>query len=146
MDFVAKNSLSKIFLAGDFNARTKNLNHEIIDAEKYIIIYREHTSERSDSERMSKDTTLNTRGKHFLEFLASTYITLLNGNTVGECTSVNYRDSCVADYMAGSAGLTYSVISFKVDDLTSYSDHKPCMCTLDFNHDLLSGDEIPARL
>ena len=31
MDFVADNSLGKIFLAGDFNARTKNLDHDLVD-------------------------------------------------------------------------------------------------------------------
>lgn len=30
--------------------------------------------------------------------------------------------------------------------LTSYSDHKPCVGTLNFNHQLLSGEEILATL
>ena len=31
MDFIADNSLGKIFLAGDFNSRTKNLDHDLVD-------------------------------------------------------------------------------------------------------------------
>ena len=148
MDFVAKNSLGKIFLAGDFNARTKNLNHEIVNEQEDI--EQDHRSEPSDCQRMSKDMTLNTRGRLFLDFLASTNITLLNGNTIGdifgEFTSVNYNGSSVVDYMAVSSGLKDKITSFKVDDLTCYSDHKPCMCTLNLNFDLLSGDELLARL
>ena len=106
IDFVAKNSLWKIYLAGDFNARTKNLNHDITDDEE---VSREHRSEPSDVTRMSKDTTINKRGRLFLDFLASTNITLLNGNTVGdifgEFTSVNYHGCNVVDYVTVSAGL-----------------------------------------
>ena len=86
----------------------------------------------------------------FLEFLASTNITLLNGNTIGdifgEFTSVNYNGYSVVDYMAVSPGLAEKVISFRVGNLTSFSDHKPCHCSLDLNHDLISGEELLARL
>ena len=82
MNFVAKNFLGKIFLAGDFNARTKNLNQDIVNEQEDI--EQDHRSEPSDCQRMSKDMTLNTRGRLFLDFLASTNITLLNGNTIGD--------------------------------------------------------------
>ena len=38
------------------------------------------------------------------------------------------------------------MISFKVEDLTSLSDHKPCVCTLDLNNELQSGEDILERL
>ena len=107
-------------------------------------------SEPSDSLRMSKDNTLNSRGRLFLDLLASTNITLLNGNTIGdifgEFTSVNYNGNSVIDYMAVSAGLADNVVSFKVGNFTAYSDHKPCHCTLNINHDFISGEELLARL
>ena len=148
MDFIANNSLGKIFLAGDFNARTRNLNHDFVDEDEDLMHGK--SSKPSDSLRTSKDMTLNTRGRLFLDFLASTNVTVLNGNTIGdifgEFTSVTYNGSSVVDYMAISSGLTDKIISFTVGDLTNYSDHKPCFCTLDMNYELLSGEELLARL
>ena len=104
MGFTAKNKLGKILLAGDFNARTKNLNHEITDTEDESS--RNHRSEPAEITRMSKDSCINKRGRLFLDFIASSNITILNGNTVGdilgELTSVNYRGCSVVDYMAAS--------------------------------------------
>ena len=82
LDFIAKNTLGKIFLAGDFNARTKNLNHEITDTEEDIS--NAHPSEPQNNSRTSKDNIINKRGRLFLDFIASTNITLLNGNTLGD--------------------------------------------------------------
>ena len=49
--------------------------------------------------------------------------------------------------MAVSPGLAERVISFRVaGNLTNFSDHKPCHWTLDLNHDLISGEELLARL
>ena len=53
MDFIANNTLGKIFLTGDFNARTKNLNHDIVHEEDEFA--QGIHSEPSDSLRMSKD-------------------------------------------------------------------------------------------
>ena len=148
MDFIAKNTLGKIFLAGDFNARTKNINHEIADMERDTS--NEHRSEPAHNIRTSKDSIINKRGRLFLDFIASTNITLLNGNSLGdifgEFTSVNYNGSSVVDYMAVSSSLTNNVISFQVGQLTSFSDHKPCVCTLDFRHEMHSGDDILDRM
>ena len=148
LDFIAKNTLGKIFLAGDFNARTKNLNHQITNTEEDIS--NAHPSEPQNDSRTSKDSIINKRGRLFLDFIASTNITLLNGNTLGdifgELTSVNYNGSSVVDYMAVSSSLMSSVISFKVGQLSSLSDHKPCVCTLDFKHELAPGDDILDRL
>ena len=135
-------------LAGDFNARTKNLNHETTNEEEDMS--NDHGNELLDATRASKDDVLNKRGKLFLDFLAFTNITLLNGNTIGdifgEVTSVNYHGSSVVDYMAVSASLANRVTSFKVGELTSFSDHKPCVCTLGFSHNLMAGENILKRL
>ena len=68
------------------------------------------------------------------------------GDIFGEFTSVNYNGNSVVDYMAVSAGLADNVVSFKVGNFTAYSDHKPCHCTLNINHDFISGEELLARL
>ena len=75
MNFVVNNTIRKIFLARDFNATTRNLNHDILAESEDM--NKGNSSELSDFLRMSKDTTLNTRGRLFLDFLSSTNITLL---------------------------------------------------------------------
>ena len=66
MDFVVNNTIRKIFLARDFNARTRNINHDILEESEDM--NKGNSSELSDSLRMSKDTTLNTRGRLFRIF------------------------------------------------------------------------------
>ena len=99
---------------------------------------------------MSKDNSLHSGERLFQDLVASTNITLLNDNTIGdifgEFTSVNYNGNSVVYYMAVSACLADNVVSFKIRNVTAYSDHKPCHCTLNTNHDFISGEELLARL
>ena len=145
LDFIANNTIGDVFLAGDFNARTKNLNHAPA-AEDFDGDQRNPISGPSDVRRKSKDIILNSRGKLFLDFLASTNITVLNGNTIGdifgEYTCVNYNGKSVVDYVGVSENLINNIVSFKVGDLTSYSDHKPCYCTLNINHEITSSEDL----
>ena len=96
--------------------------------------------------RTSKDVVLNKRGKEFLDFLASTNLTVLNGCTIGdifgEFTYVNYNGKSVVDYTAISHNLKKLVNSFKVLDLTKYSDHKPTMCKLKVHGNFMPSEQI----
>ena len=148
LDFVANNDLGKIILTGDFNARTKDLNHEesLLDSDKSS----EPVSEPTEAlKRTSRDQIINSRGRQLLDLLSSTDITLLNGNMVGdifgEFTSVNYNGCSVVDYIGASMDLVEDITSFKVGDLTKFSDHKPCYCTLKVNHDLICPEELLER-
>ena len=147
LDFITRKKFDKILLVGDFNARTKDLNHKLV-TEKFEI----HSSsiaprsEPMDYPRASKDSTINPRGKLFLDFAACSNITLLNGCTIGdifgEYTSCNYKGISVVDYIGVSQSLFSSIYSFKVGNLTSFSDHKPCYCSIKMKNDITSGDLI----
>ena len=50
------------------------------------------------------------------------------------------------DYVGVSENLRDSVVSFKIGDLTSYSDHKPCFCTLNINHEITSSEDLISNL
>ena len=80
--------------------------------------------------RTSKDNVVNSRGSLLVDFLACCRLSLLNGSILGdifgEFTSVNYNGASVVDYMAATPDLRESVMSFEVQNLTKFSDHKPC--------------------
>ena len=49
------------------------------------------------------------------------------------------------DYVGVSENLRDSVVRFKIGDLTSYFDHKPCFCTLNINHEITSSENAPSK-
>ena len=89
---------------------------------------------------------VNSRGKLFLDFISSLNLTILNGDTLGdilgEPTSINYNGYSVVDYVTVSPVLKESVQNFKVLELTKFSDHRPCMCTLMLGQSHIDPDEI----
>ena len=134
LDFMASNDLGSIYLCGDFNARTRDMNHIIMDEDGETSQFQEGLNNDMVSTRSSRDTVLNARGKKFLDLLACTNLTLLNGNTLGdvfgEYTSINYNGASVVDYSAVSADLENLVTKFVVGDLNRFSDHCPCIGSL----------------
>ena len=109
-----------------------------------------------NSLRTSKDSVLNNRGSLFLDFLASNSLQILNGCSLGDIfgdfTSINYNGCSVVDYMAATPNLKEGVLSFKVLELTKFSDHKPCLCTIKRTNtitdasDLLEAlEDVPTR-
>ena len=146
LNFVANNKLGKILLLGDFNARTRNCNHDTNQDELGINFDALARSSPTEALRTSKDKTLNKRGKIFLDFIASTNLMILNGSIagdiLGEFTSVNYHGSSVVDYACSSNDLLKHVMSFKVGNLNMFSDHKPCYTTIATKCNLLLGDDL----
>ena len=96
--------------------------------------------------RTSKDHKVDKRGRLLLDFLACQKLTIINGNTLGdifgEYTSVSYNGCSVIDYMAATPNLKEKIETFKVMDLTKFSDHKPCICKLKCTNEILSADDI----
>ena len=135
MNFMAELDNKAIILSGDFNARTGKLNTETIHDFGQTFDQRAHRSRPSCSNnRASKDPITNERGKRFLEMLESCNLTILNGSTVGditgELTSYQYNGASIVDYMATSPDTLDLVDSFRVMNLTQFSDHRPLLCTL----------------
>ena len=89
MEFLgSKKDLGEVYLTGDFNARTGSENNEF---------YPDTTDENEGpdwrnngssfpimSNRTSKDTVVNKRGKDFIDLLACTKLSLLYGCTIGD--------------------------------------------------------------
>ena len=151
MEFVAsRNDLGEVFLAGDFNARTSSENHQFAcDQNEAVggLDWRNNgTSHPVVSTRTSKDSVTNKRGKDLIDHLACTNLSILNGCTIGdilgEFTYVGHNGKSVVDYVATSQYLKDKVDSFKVLELTKFSDHKPCLCSLNINSSILSSDDI----
>ena len=89
---------------------------------------------------------VSARGKLFLDFLACTDLTILNGNTVGdllgEFTCQNYKGCSVVDYIAVNQNVLQDVCTFQVQELTTLSDHKPCSFVINICHNYISGDDV----
>ena len=126
---------SQVLITGDFNARTGTLNHLLVDSEAEVEAEVPKSALQSWGQRVSQDKMEpNARGKLLLEMFAETNTTLLNGNCLGDIhgalTCIKYNGSSVVDYTAVSAPLLDCVSSFRVLDLNSFSDHRPCLTTL----------------
>ncbi|KAL5258389.1 hypothetical protein ACHWQZ_G009029 [Mnemiopsis leidyi] len=153
LEFLAsKDNLGDIMVLGDLNARIglSSPTFEDEDTETQPEFAGQPKSHPVTSDRASKDTVLNSRGKLLLDFLACTRLTVLNGCTLGdvlgEVTSVNYNGCSVVDYVAVNPNLRRRVVSFKVLDLTKYSDHKPCLCKIRAKSISLDAEELIDQL
>ena len=149
LDFFGKlKDVKRVLLVGDFNARTKDMQHEHDDCETDL--ENEAAELQSShpllSNRVSRDTILNPRGKLLMDLLSCTNLTILNGSTLGdvlgEFTCLNYSGSSVVDYMAVSPSVLEDVLNFRILDMTSFSDHRPCSCTLNLHRSLISADSL----
>jgi exonuclease III len=139
-------SLGEILLVGDLNARTGNLNFDPEEDEPEEDQESVPNSHPGPENRTSKDGVINSRGNIFLDFLACCKLSLLNGcflgDILGEFTSINYNGASVVDYMAATPNLLESIESFKVLELSKFSDHKPCLCKLKRKNHLVDPDEL----
>ena len=131
---------------GDLNARTGNTNFDFEEDDSNTEPDEIPSSHPKTSGRVSKDQVLNPRGNLLLDFLACNRLSLLNGNTLGdifgEYTSVNYNGASVVDYMAVTPELLESVLSFQVQNLNKFSDHKPCICKIKHKHNLVDAEDL----
>ena len=138
--------IGEILLVGDLNARIGHQNYDPDDEENDEDPYRVPKSHPGQVSRTSKDGVSNTRGSLLLDFLACCKLSILNGCTLGdilgEFTSVNYNGASVVDYMAATPNLLESIESFKVLDLSRFSDHKPCICKLRCPSHRVDPDEL----
>ena len=153
LEFLAnQQNLGDIMLLGDLNARIglSCPTFEDEDTETQPEYASHPSSQPESSDRSSKDTVLNCRGKLLLDFLACTRLTILNGCTLGdvlgEYTSVNYNGCSVVDYVTVSPSLRRKVVSFRVLDLSKFSDHKPCLCKIRARNTIFDAEDLVDQL
>ncbi|KAL3700006.1 hypothetical protein R1sor_018028 [Riccia sorocarpa] len=120
--------LGKLWLFGDFNARTSNSQSELlegIDGTNPIV---------NQWPRTSMDTGRNLFTDYFLQFTAICGLTIINGTSrfpnSGGFTYHSERGASVVDYCLSSDLARDSVKDFSVGILLPESDHTPLSCIL----------------
>ena len=126
-----------IILLGDFNARTSTLSD--------ILPHDAHNNEFNPGDennellpkRNNSDPKLNTNGRPFIELLQSLGLVILNGRTLGDIfgapTCIQRMGASCVDYICTSPSLHKKVRSFRVENVSHYSDHRPLSMTLSTN-------------
>ena len=127
-----------VILAGDFNARTNNLNS--LSENNNILLQKlqdgrfNRASHSMPNTRNSKDNVANERGKKLIDFATEWNLTILNGSTIGdirgEWTCMRYNGQSVVDYLLVSHILKNNVTSMKILDFNEFSDHRPVCCDI----------------
>ena len=153
LEFLAKQeNLGDIMMLGDLNARIGSCSptFEDEDTEMHQDFTSQPASHPEVSKRSSRDNTVNSRGRLLLDFLACTRLTVLNGTTLGDVfgayTSVNYNGCSVVDYVTASPELLRKIESFKVLDLTKFSDHRPCLCKIRKKNSYFDAEDLIDQL
>ncbi len=87
--------------------------------------------------RISHDTTVNARGREFLDLCSAHDLTILNGRTkgdfLGKFTCHKYNGNSTVDYAIVSDPLLSCVEEFRVQKLSYCSDHSPITIQLKFS-------------
>ena len=140
-----QNQAANLVLTGDFNARTGDQNHLLVESD--VDTGRPGSKPSSYSPRTTQDKHQpNSRGSLLLNLLSETNTTILNGNTLGDIggkfTCIKYNGSSVVDYTAVSPQVLDLVSSFRVQDLNSFSDHRPCVTTLNIAAPRITCNDI----
>ncbi len=112
-----------ILLCGDFNARTAREPDLIINDENdenYNPIFENYPVDKKMLNRLSYDTTIDTRGKDLLERCISHQLRIFNGrvlgDTLGHYTCNTPNGTSVVDYVIMSEDILDQVLYFSVSD------------------------------
>ena len=129
-----------VFIAGDLNARVKDLKDYIVHDDVDFIhgIDSNYPNDHFDTPRSNKDKCSNRFG-HSLIYLCCTYsIHMLNGrfpgDANGEFTCVANDGKSTVDYILVSTDLIDTIHDFSVVE-KDVSDHFPLQCTISCNRD-----------
>ena len=128
-ELIARQSDADVLLVGDLNARTGNLNFNP-RKENWEDVRQLNVEGKL---RASMDPKVNSRGKKLLSMLSECNLSILNGNILGDVfgdlTCLTYNGASVVYYVITSGAVKAQVKSFKVLPMTTYSDHKPLLCS-----------------
>ena len=99
----------KVFLMGDFNARTGEMSDYILLDDEVSAL----------PERKNKDRKVNNNGRQLVNLCKITDLVIVNGRTgfdrSGEYTCLNYNGSSVVDYMIVDQAMFDQICDFKVE-------------------------------
>ena len=125
-----------IILGGDFNSRIGLLPDYIEDDNN---IYGNSDPEQIDSteyaNRYSQDKTVNSFGRQLIDLCLTRKLKILNGRTLGDLTGkftcFKRNGNSVVDYVICSENILNKIPTYKINDITHFSDH--CQLTLCLN-------------
>ena len=128
-----------LFLAGDFNARTKTHKDFIVDDDTDYV-FGENTAYPADTFSMPRNNRdcdfSNAYGFSLIELCSTFNIHMLNGRLFndndGNFTCFANNGTSVVDYMIASTTLFPKFTNFGIDNF-DISDHMPIYCTLTLN-------------
>lgn len=128
-DIAKFQNLGKVLVTGDFNART-GTSTDFIVYDRYIDVGPDEDIVRYTDipERVNKDRVIDTYGRRLLELCKSTNLLIANGrwgfdNNIGDFTYLGERGCSVVDYLILPLLDFDTVSSFKINDVTEFSDH-----------------------
>ena len=93
------------------------------------------------TDRISKDTTVNNFGRHLISMCLSCNIHMLNGrkhgDEHGEYTYITPQGKGMVDYILCFTGIYKHISEFRVcfEDVTEFVDHLPVYCKLSINYE-----------
>ena len=119
-----------VMICGDFNART-SFTPDYYEAD-HLPVYQSYAVDLPSIPKVSKDTVIDSRGKHCLTFCIGNQIRILNGRCFGDMfghyTCYTPNGASVVDYTMVSESILDKVLYFHVSDfLATISD---CHCKL----------------
>ena len=117
-----------IVLMGDFNARTGNLD-DVLLAEKHEEIPQMDFYSGIETKRVNQDPNTNKYGKRLVDYCIATKSFIANGRTLGDLqgklTCHQPKGSSAVDYAVFSENMLPFLLSFRVLDPSTGSDHSP---------------------
>ena len=130
-----------LLLAGDFNARTKDIDDFIIndDIEHIFEKVVDYPHDNFNLPRKSKNMLLlNKFGQSLIELCCTRSVHILNGringDLSGDYTCFANDGKSIVDYIVVSTQLFKNVKCFNVENV-EFSDHFPLVCKLEFETD-----------
>ena len=138
-----KTNDSRIYVAGDLNARTGERADHIendslhTDLSNLIAPFVEYTVEPECSKRKSMDTGINTFGRKLLNLCKSSGLRILNGrhkaDPTGNITFYNATGKSLIDYVLVDSNRIDSVNLFSSGNFNIYSDHSPVSFSISYD-------------
>ena len=140
-----------VLIGGDFNAWTGIRRDYIYEDESdktFISLPDEYEIDQFTRKRNNQDIHTNSYGEKLIDFSISTKMRILNGRTSGyfqgKFTYIGYNGVSTIDYILASERFLMRkyIHSYKVEDLTSLSDHRPLTLKLKY----IKNNEIKQNL
>ena len=139
--------LGDVYMCGDFNSRTGNgLDYVHNDGnDPYISHPPGYSPDNFAIKRCNQDLITNSYGQWLLDLCISMKLCILNGRSIGDLTGkftcLKTTGQSVVDYHISSKSLFKSILYFKVESFTEWSDHCPVESCIKINCNMQPNED-----